>query len=168
MDRFNKESAVAATDEVRGKESRERNNNDRRNNNKRSQDRDKLGKRQENYINLEKHGGKKKPQQQPQQPKEDPNEIKTITIPEKMTIKELADKMKLQPSAIIKKLFLKGQMVTMNSDITFEDAEEIALEFNYICEQEEKVDVIAELLKEDDENEADMSNKADSIRNIPG
>ena len=154
--KFSKESVVSAPDDVRGKESRERNNNDRRNNNKRSQDRDKLGKRQENYINLEKHGGKKKPQQQPQQPKEDPNEIKTITIPEKMTIKELADKMKLQPSAIIKKLFLKGQMVTMNSDITFEDAEEIALEFNYICEQEEKVDVIAELLKEDDENEADM------------
>ena len=154
--KFSKESVVSAPDDVRVKESRERNNNDRRNNNKRSQDRDKLGKRQENYINLEKHGGKKKPQQQPQQPKEDPNEIKTITIPEKMTIKELADKMKLQPSAIIKKLFLKGQMVTMNSDITFEDAEEIALEFNYICEQEEKVDVIAELLKEDDENEADM------------
>ena len=154
--KFSKDTVVSAPDDVRGKESRERNNNDRRNNNKRAQDHDKLGKRQENYINLEKHGGKKKPQQQPQQPKEDPNEIKTITIPEKMTIKELADKMKLQPSAIIKKLFLKGQMVTMNSDITFEDAEEIALEFNFICEQEEKVDVIAELLKEDEENEADM------------
>ena len=73
-----------------------------------------------------------------------------------MTIKELADKMKQQPSAIIKKLFLKGQMVTMNSDISFEEAEEIALEFNYICEAEEKVDVIAELLKEDEEDEATM------------
>ncbi len=154
MDKFNKDSAVAS-DDVRGKESRER-GNDRRNNNNRRQDHDKLGKKQENFINLEKNGGKKKHQPQPQKPKEDPNEIKTITLPEKMTIKELADAMKLQPSVIIKNLFMKGQMVTMNHDISFEEAEELALEYNFICEQEEKVDVIAELLKEDEENEADM------------
>ena len=155
MDKFNKESA-AAGEEVRGKESRERSNSDRKNSN-RHQDHDKLGsKKQENYINLEKHGGKKKPQQQPQQPKEDENEIKTIVLPEKMTIRELADAMKIQPSAIVKKLFLKGQMVTVNHEVDFAAAEDIALEFNYICEPEEKVDVIAELLKEDEEDEADM------------
>ena len=156
MDRFNKDSAVAAPDEVRGKESRERNNNDRRNNNKKNQDREKLGKRQENYVNLEKHGGKKKPQQQPQQPKENEDVIKTITLPEKITIRDFADKMKVQPSAIVKKLFMKGQMVTVNSEVSFEEAEEIALEFNYICEAEEKIDVIAELLKEDEEAEETM------------
>ena len=155
MDKFNKESAVAA-DDVRGKESRERNERRNNNNNNRRQDHDKLGKKQENFINLEKNGGKKKHAPQPQKPKEDPNEIKTITLPEKMTIKELADAMKLQPSVIIKNLFMKGKMVTMNHEVSFEEAEEIALEFNYICEQEEKVDVIAELLKEDEENEADM------------
>ena len=155
MDKFNKDAVPA--DDVRGKESRERNDrrNNNNNNNKR-QDRDKLGKKQENFINLEKNGGKKKHAPQPQKPKEDPNEIKTITLPEKMTIKELADAMKLQPSVIIKNLFMKGKMVTMNHDVTFEEAEEIALEFNFICEQEEKVDVIAELLKEDEENENDM------------
>jgi translation initiation factor IF-2 len=153
-DKFAKD-APAAGEDVRGKESRERGKDDRKNNNRR-QEHDKLGsKRQENYINLEKHGGKKKPQQ-PQQPKVDENEIKTITIPEKLTIRELADAMKIQPAAIIKKLFLKGQMVTVNHEVTFEDAEEIALEFNFICEQEEKVDVIAELLKEDEEDEKDL------------
>jgi translation initiation factor IF-2 len=152
---FNKDAQAAAPEEVRGKESRERGNNDRKNNN-RHQEHDKLGsKRQENYINLEKHGGKKKPQQ-PQQPKEDENAIKTITIPEKLTIRELADAMKMQPSAIVKKLFLKGQMVTVNQEVDFEAAEEIALEFNFICEAEEKVDVIAELLKEEEENTEDM------------
>ena len=60
--------------------------------------------------------------------------------------------MKLQPSAIIKKLFLQGKVVTVNQDIDFETAEEIALEFNIIAEKEEKVDVIAELLKEDEED----------------
>ena len=153
INRFNKESAAAAPDDVRGKESR---SNDRRNNNRR-QEHDKLGgKRQENYVNLEKHGGKKKPQQQPQKPKEDEDVIKTITLPEKMTIRELADHMKVQPSVIVKKLFMKGQMVTVNQEVDFDAAEEIALEFNYICEPEEKVDVIAELLKEDEENPEDM------------
>ncbi len=152
MDKFNKEAA-APVEDVRGKESRERGNN--RNNNKR-QDHDKLGKRQENYVNLEKHGGRKKPQQQPQQPKEEEDVIKTITLPEKLMIRELADKMKIQPSVIVKKLFLKGQMVTVNQEIDFETAEEIALEFNYICEPEVKVDVIAELLKEDEEPEDQM------------
>ena len=47
-------------------------------------------------------------------------------------------------------------MVTLNQEIDYEQAEEIAMEFDVLCEQEEKVDVIAELLKEDDENEADM------------
>ena len=151
INRFNKEAAAADPEEVRGKEGRDR-NNDRRNNNRR-QEHDKLGgKRQENYVNLEKHGGKKKPQQQPQKPKEDEDVIKTITLPEKMTIRDLAAKMKVQPAAIVKKLFMKGQMVTVNQEIDFDAAEEIALEFNYICEPEEKVDVIAELLKEDEED----------------
>ena len=150
--RFSKEpAAVAAPEEIRGKDSR--GNNDRRNNNNNHRkDHDKLGgKKQENYVNLEKHGGRKKPQQQPK-PKEDENVIKTITLPEKMTIRDLADKMKLQPSAIVKKLFMKGEMVTVNQEVDFETAEEIALEFNFICEPEEKIDVIAELLKEDEED----------------
>ena len=64
--------------------------------------------------------------------------------------------MKIQASVLIKKLFLKGQMVTVNNDVTYEEAEEIALEFNFIAEPEEKVDVIAELLKEDEEDASKM------------
>ena len=80
-------------------------------------------------------------------------QIKVITIPETLTIKELADKMKLQPSVIIKKLFLQGQIVTVNSEISFEDAENIAIDYEIICEKEQKVDVIEELLKEDEDAE---------------
>ncbi len=82
--------------------------------------------------------------------------VKVITIPEILTIKELAEKMKLQPSAIVKKLFLQGTIVTLNQEIDFEKAEEIAMEYDVLCEKEVKVDVIAELLKEDDENEEEM------------
>ena len=86
-------------------------------------------------------------------------QIKVITVADSLTIKELADKMKLQPSVIIKKLFLKGQIVTVNSDISFEEAENIAIEYDIICEREEKVDVIEELLKEDDEQEETLETR---------
>ena len=105
-------------------------------------------------------GGKvsKHPFIMPQKPVEEKVEetVKMITIPEILTIKDLAEKMKLQPSVIVKKLFLQGQIVTLNSEIDFEKAEEIAMEYDVLCEKEEKVDVIAELLKEDEENEDDM------------
>ena len=150
LDRFNKE-AVAAPDELRGKESRER-DKDRNKNTKQRNDYDALGgKKQERFVNLEKNGGKKKPQQP--QPKQEEDVIRTLVLPEKLTIKELADKMKVQPAVIVKKLFLKGTMVTVNQEVDYETAEEIALEFNCICEPEEKIDVIAELLKEEDDPE---------------
>ncbi|WP_313071260.1 translation initiation factor IF-2 [Lacrimispora sp.] len=83
-------------------------------------------------------------------------EVKTIIIPEILTIKELAEKMKLQPSAIVKKLFLQGKIVTLNTDIDFEQAEEIAMEYEVLCEKEIKIDVIEELLKEEEEDETTM------------
>ena len=87
-------------------------------------------------------------------PKED--EIRSITIPEVVTIKELAEKMKQQPSAVVKKLFLAGKMVSINQEISFEEAEEIALEFNCVAEKEVPVNVIEELLKEDEEDPSTM------------
>ena len=93
-----------------------------------------------------------------QKPAEKPVEetVKSIVIPEVLTIKELADKMKLQPSAIIKKLFLQGKVVTVNQEIDYDQAEEIALEYDVLCEKEEKVDVIAELLKEEEDPEESL------------
>lgn len=82
--------------------------------------------------------------------------IKVITLPESITIKELAEKIKLQPSAIVKKLFLEGKIVTVNQEISYEDAENIVMEYDILCEREVKVDVIEELLKEDDEDESKM------------
>ena len=92
------------------------------------------------------------------QPKEEKKEekIKQIVIPEVLTIKELADKMKVVPSVIVKKLFLQGKVVTVNQEIDYETAEEIALDFDVLCEKEEVVDVIEELLKEDEEDENQM------------
>ena len=91
--------------------------------------------------------------------KEPEETIKQITIPESLTIRELADKMKMPAAALVKKLFMQGQVVSLNQDISFEEAEEIALEFDIIAEMEEKIDMVAELLKEDEEPEESMKKR---------
>jgi translation initiation factor IF-2 len=83
-------------------------------------------------------------------------QIKVITVDETITIKDLATKMKIQPAAIVKKLFLEGKIVTVNEEITFEEAENIAIDYEIICEKEVKVDAIEELLKEEEEKEEDL------------
>ena len=108
----------------------------------------KKGKKQKNVVEV------KKPQNKPEEKKEE--QIKQIVIPEVLTIKELADKMKIVPSVIVKKLFMQGKIVTVNQEVDYETAEEIAMEFDVLCEKEEVVDVIEELLKEDEEDESLM------------
>ena len=129
-----------------------------------NQDRDKRSKKDLIYEdddmamkNRNKAGRFIKPEKKVEEAVEE--QIKVITVPDTLTIKDLADKMKIQPSAIIKKLFLQGKIVTLNSEISFEDAENIAIEYEIICEKEVKVDVIEELLKEDEEDEADMASR---------
>ena len=128
-----------------------------------SQERDKKSKKDFMYEedetalkNKNKAGRFIKPEKKQEEPEE---QIKVITLPESLTIKDLADKMKLQPSVIIKKLFLQGQIVTVNTEISYEEAENIAIDYDIICEQEVKVDVIEELLKEDEEKEEDLERR---------
>ena len=102
-----------------------------------------------------------KPEPVKQEPEED---IKQITIPESLTIRELADKMKMPAAALVKKLFMQGQMVSLNQEITFDEAEEIALSFDIIAELEEKVDMVAELLKEEEEDESKMKKRPPVVR----
>ena len=59
----------------------------------------------------------------------------------------------MAPAAIVKNLFLQGKMVTVNEEVDFATAEEIAIEYEVICEHEIKVDVIEELLKEEPDPE---------------
>ena len=75
-------------------------------------------------------------------------EIKVITIPETISLKDFADKLKMKPADLIKKLFLAGRVYTLNDVLDYDSAEEIALDMNIICEKEEVVDYIAQLLKD--------------------
>ena len=143
LDHANAERANSEKRAYKEKANRERQNRERK-----EQERDNLT----NLKNKPKKNGFQMPK--PVEKKED--EIRTVTLPETLTIKELADALKVQPAAIVKKLFLQGVMATVNQEITYEKAEEIALEYNCIAEPEEKVDVIEELLREDEEDEKDM------------
>lgn len=99
---------------------------------------------------------KPEPKPQPQEPEET---IKTIAFPPVLTVKEFADKINVPVNQLIKKMFLAGKMVNVNSDLEYEEAAEIALEYNVIAEEEEQVDIIEELLKEEEEDEALMSSR---------
>ena len=83
-------------------------------------------------------------------------EIKELIIPDTITINDLAKKMKKNASELIKKMFIKGEIYNINSEIPYEKAEEIALDYDILCTREEKVDVIEELLREDAEDESAM------------
>ncbi|MBR6528217.1 MAG: translation initiation factor IF-2, partial [Lachnospiraceae bacterium] len=100
-----------------------------------------------------------KPGNRPAKPAPVAEEIKTIVLPDTLTIKDLADLMKMQPSAIVKKLFMAGKIVTINQEIDYETAEEIAMEYDILCEHEVKVDVLEELLKDIEDDEAKMEKR---------
>ena len=122
------------------------------------------GKRsKKDHIYEEDDVARKKPGRfiKPEKKKEEVAEevIKVVTLPDRITLKDFADKIKIQPSIIVKKLFLEGKIVTVNQEISYEEAENIAMEYEILCEREIKVDVIEELLKEGDEDEGTLEER---------
>lgn len=88
-------------------------------------------------------------------PEVDPNA--PVKIPPILTLKDLAEALSIPANDIIKKLLISGGgMMNLNSELDFERAEEIAMEFDRLVEMEEQTDVIEEILKEEEENENDM------------
>ncbi len=129
------------------------NRNTRNNNNNSNNNNNRFNNNRNNNNNNRNH--------QPAPKKQEPVEpvIKTIQLPEVLTVGELASKIKVPVAQLIKKMFMAGKMYNVNSDLPFDEAAEIALEYNFIAEEEEKVDVIEELLRDEEENEADMTSR---------
>lgn len=67
--------------------------------------------------------------------------MKMIKVRGEITLGDFADKLGIGSSELIKKLFLKGQMLTINSVIPFELAEELAVDYDALIEQEEEVEL---------------------------
>ena len=147
ISRMNRDSK-APIEELRGKE------NTHANKKKNKQDYERKNRKQEQYVNLEKKTGHNTRNAQPQpQAEKKTDEVRSISLPEVMTVRELAERINVPASKVVEKLFMQGILATVNQEVDYEKAEEIALEFNCIAEPEEKVDVIAELLKEEEEDE---------------
>ena len=173
-DRRNKSSMgdtpINAKETRNGKENRHdinrehsRDNKENNRNENRGGKNNRRNNRNNDFGGQRKQKNNKKQQQAPAQPpkQEEPKEdvIRNITLPDPVSLKDLADACKIQPSVIIKKLFMAGQMVTINTEFSFDDAAEIALEYNCIAEEEVKVDVIEELLKEEEEDERNLTSR---------
>ena len=173
-DRRNKSSMgdtpINAKETRNGKENRHdinrehsRDNKENNRNENRGGKNNRRNNRNNDFGGQRKQKNNKKQQQAPVQPpkQEEPKEdvIRNITLPDPVSLTDLADACKIQPSVIIKKLFMAGQMVTINTEFSFDDAAEIALEYNCIAEEEVKVDVIEELLKEEEEDERNLTSR---------
>ena len=118
----------------------------------------KVAQNNQNVQNAKNKNGNNQPQHEAPK-KQEPVEpvIKTIELPETLTVSELASKIKVPVAQLIKKMFMSGKMYNVNSELDFDTAADIALEYNYISEPEEKVDVIEEILREDEEDESTMT-----------
>ncbi|MGL4642098.1 MAG: translation initiation factor IF-2 [Cetobacterium sp.] len=65
--------------------------------------------------------------------------MKIIKIRGEITLGDFADRLGVGSSELIKKLFLKGQMLTINSTISLELAEELAEDYDAFVELEEEI-----------------------------
>ena len=152
----NKKSSGRKGDKSRDKEKEER----RENRESRSGRRDDKRSKKNDLRNMDDMGGERRKKQPKKQEKKEEIVIKTVTLPEVLTIGEFAAKIKQPVGALLKKLFLEGRMVTVNTDISYEEAELMALEYNIICEPEEKIDIVEEALK-------DVEDPEDSLETRP-
>ena len=110
------------------------------------------------FDRLENEKAAQRQQKQAEENKEE--EIKVITLPETISVKDFAAKLKMQPSALIKKMFLAGQILTVNDTLDFETAESICLDMDILVEHEVEIDYIEELLKEEEEDPALLEKRA--------
>ncbi|WP_022819711.1 translation initiation factor IF-2 [Fusobacterium russii] len=65
--------------------------------------------------------------------------VKIIKFRGEITLGDFAAKLGVNSGDIIKKLFLKGQLLTINSPLNLEMAEELAMEYDVLVEEEEEV-----------------------------
>ena len=128
-------------------------NNNRNNNNKNN-------KNNNNNNNNNKNNGKNKNNKQNQAPKPEPvaapeeDEIRTMEIPETLTVKELAEKIGKSGAEIVKCLMKKGIMAAINQTVDFDTAVSVGEEYNVIFEPEVEKDIFEEAFKQEEEDES--------------
>ncbi len=92
------------------------------------------------HAQPERHGAKKEEKSRPTAATIEVPKI--ITLTQNLTVKELAEKMNVADTEVIKRLFMKGTMRTVNQLVEVELARELAAEMEYEVLTEEKVEEV--------------------------
>ena len=84
----------------------------------------------------------------------------TITIPDEITVNELALKLKATTAEVIKKLFLMGVSAKMNETIDFDTASLVAMEFHAKVEKEVVVTIEERIIDDSEDDDSNLIERA--------
>ncbi|TCK97939.1 translation initiation factor IF-2 [Natranaerovirga hydrolytica] len=87
------------------------------------------------------------------------DDIKMIKIPQNVSVKELAEKLEVQSSELVKELMLKGIMANVNENIDFDTAVSLAEKYDILLEQQEEVDILEDFFKVEPSDEKDLRSR---------
>ena len=108
-------------------------------------------------VEEKKHRSRKEKQEQQQE--EEGDTILSIQIPDKITVKALAEKLDQPFSNVMKVLMGKGVMATINQEINFETASLVAEEFDVLVEEEEATDLLETLFLEEPDSPEELQER---------
>ena len=112
------------------------------------------------YYDLSRRKGNKKNKKKPTESKDHIDqkifELTDIDIPETITVKELAEKLKKQAAEVIKKLMAFGILATLNNELDFDTAFLVSAEFGVTAHKKEVVSDEDILFDESDDHEDDL------------
>lgn len=84
----------------------------------------------------------------------------TVTIPEEITVNELALRLKATAAEVIKKLMANGVFATVNDTVDFDTASLIAMEFHAKVEKEVVVTIEERIIDDSEDDEANLVPRA--------
>ena len=87
------------------------------------------------------------------------DDIEVVYIGENITVKELAEKLNMSGTELVKNLMKKGVMAGINQSIDFDTAVKIGEDFNVIIEREPEKDIMEETFKEEPDDEKDLQER---------
>lgn len=144
----NKDNSFVIQNETNQKNSKNSRNKNKQNKKKYEYDKKEKEELREINIDYRKDDKKKKSKKKEKELKNEivrmedgENSLGMITMKSEISIKDLADKLGVYPSQIISKFFLQGKIFNINTILSLEEAEEVALEYNVIIEKEEVEDI---------------------------
>ena len=82
-----------------------------------------------------------------------------ITVPEEISVGELASRLKVTAAEVVKRLMMMGMMVTVNQIIDYDTAYLVADELGAICTKEVVVTIEEKLFNEEEDNDDNLTER---------